>query len=73
MLLFHLVFLSCPKVLYHKYYITIILATCTLVRKKGVSPSPQNEGQAELHPSHFYYRSHTPCAWRCVSGAQGEH
>ena len=70
---FFLVFLWCPKVLYLKVYIIYHTSEVhTSLQKRGVSP-PQNEDHAELHPPHFYYRSHPPCAWWCVSGAQGEH
>ncbi len=39
--------------------LTIILAMCTLVRKKEVFPPPKNEGQAKLHPP-FFITAHTP-------------
>ena len=77
MLLLYLVFLVffvvSKSTLYLKYY--IICHTSKVQnnsQKRGISP-PQNEGQAELQPPHFHYCSHTPCAWRCVSGAQVEH
>ena len=68
-LLLHLVFLLCPKVLYHKYYIIYHTSDVhTSLQKRGISP-PQNKGQAELH---IFITAHTPpvlgCAFRRNSG-----
>ena len=49
--------------------LSIIPATCTLVGYLF----PSKRSPSRTAPPHFYYCSHTPYAWWCVSAAQGEH
>ena len=51
---------------------SILSTTLFIILKKGYFP-PSKRRPSRTAPPHFCYRSHTPCAWRCVSGAQGEH